>query len=111
MSTLKTPDQIIEETGCLRRFSPNEHVRVIDVESPLLGRVGTVWRVCIGGLGPWNQSPAGTIYNIPEAWIRIEGGLPAKLRSFPKSDPRGACIKLRADQCAALSGEAQKVKT
>jgi hypothetical protein len=101
--TFKTPDEIIRETGCLRRFAPNQRVRVIDAESPLYGMAGTVWRVCIGGLGPWSQSGDGTIWNIPEAWVRFHSPIPESERSFPASDSRGNSVKMRADQCAALA--------
>lgn len=103
---MMTAAEYIEATGCLRRFRDGQRVEVIDTTHPLHGKQGVVVRVCIGGLQPWNQSPDGMFWNVPEAWVRMDDPLPSHLRSFPASDSRGQNVRFDASQC----GDAEKLE-
>lgn len=98
MPKVETADEYITRTGCLRRFEDGMRVEVIDEDHPLKGWTGRVSRIKIAGLGPWNQSPDGTFWNIPEAWVTMDADVPGNLRRFAKSDTRRNNLVFRADQ-------------
>jgi hypothetical protein len=74
----------------MRRFFNNQRVRVLEPDTGLQGRVGTVVRLRMSDNG---------------AWVQMDEALPDELRAFPANDPRGNHILLFPEQCAAASAD------
>jgi hypothetical protein len=70
----------------LHSFAGVERVRVIDEDSPIVGRCGTVHR---------------RLHASFEAWVRMDEEIPEELRRFPLDDKhgRGNDVVLFPDEC------------
>lgn len=68
----------------MKSFHGVSRVQVIDAESPLFGKTGTVHRRLIRD---------------DSAWINMDECIPDELASFPDGDPRRNHIQFYPEQC------------
>lgn len=70
----------------LKKFEDGQRVRVVEEESLLRGKVGTVARILTNG----------------SAFVNMDEDIPSQLRSFEPPDPRANHVILFADECEAV---------